>query len=255
MVSIADMAEQLGVSQMTVRRDMQALEKDGHAVLVSGGAQRIGRIVNELSHAEKRHLRYAEKIAIARKGVSLISPGDAVFFDAGTTCLAIAEAVTEQSELRDSILAVTNDFTVAAHLMLHANCRLFHTGGEVLRDNKSCVGETTATVISRLNLDLAFLSTSSWNAEWLSTPSEFKIAAKIAAVKASRRSILVSDSTKYGKIGFFNIIKLQDLDGIITDTGLPQAAQEHLARGGVNLMLVAPATGERHPGADIREPR
>lgn len=240
MVSIVDMADQLGVSHMTVRRDMQTLEKEGYAELVSGGAQRTGRIASELPQAEKRRLQYAEKVAIAQKAVSLIRPGAAVYFDAGTTCLAIAEAITAKSELRDSILAVTNDFTVAAHLMLHANCRLYHTGGEVLRDNKSCVGETTANVISRLNLDLAFLSASSWDAEWISTPSEPKIAVKLAAAKASRRAFLVSDSTKFGKLGFFNIIKLQELDGIITDTGLPPAAQAQLSRAGLNLMLVQP---------------
>lgn len=242
-VSIADMAGQLGVSQMTVRRDMQALEKEGYAVLVSGGARRIGRIATELPQAEKRHLQYAEKVAIAQKAVSLVRPGAAVYFDAGTTCLAIAEAITAQSSLRDSILAVTNDFTVAAHLMTHANCRLYHTGGEVLRDNKSCVGETAANVISRLNLDLAFLSASSWDAEWISTPNESKIAVKIAAVKASRCSILVSDSTKFGKLGFFNILTLRELGGIITDAGLSLAAQAQLSRAGVNLMLVQPAAG------------
>ena len=238
MAGITDMAGQLGVSQMTVRRDMQALEKEGYASLVSGGAQRTSRIASELPQVEKRCLQHEEKAAIARKAVSLIRPGAAVYFDAGTTCLAIAEAITEQKTLRDSILAVTNDFTVAAQLTLHSNCRLYHTGGEVLRSNKSCVGETTAHVISRLNLDMAFLSTSSWDSEWISTPTESKIAVKIAAAKASRCSILVSDSTKYGKRGFFNVIRLQELGGIITDSGLPLEAQAQFARLGMNLMLV-----------------
>ena len=69
MVSIAEMAEHLGVSHMTLRRDMQALERQGYAVLVSGGAQKIGRIAFELPQAEKRRLQYAEKTAIARKAV------------------------------------------------------------------------------------------------------------------------------------------------------------------------------------------
>ena len=243
MVSFADIAEQLGVSHMTARRDMQELEKQGYVTLVSGGAQKVERIAAEPSHAEKRRLQYLEKTAIAQKAVSLITPGAAVYFDAGTTCLAIAEAVARRNDLRDSILVVTNDFTVSTHLMLHTNCRLYHTGGEVLRSNQSCVGETTASMISRLNLDLAFLSTSSWNADWISTPTESKIAVKIAAVRASRRAFLVSDSTKYGKLGFFNIIKLQELDGIITDTGLPQSAQEQLVRSGINLMLAEPRAG------------
>ncbi len=247
MAGIAAMAERLGVSPMTVRRDMQALEKQGHALLVSGGVRRIGRIADEPSQAEKRLLQHAEKAAIARRAVSLISPGAAVYFDAGTTCLAIAEAVTAEAALRDSILAVTNDFTVAARLMLHSNCRLYHTGGEVLRSNKSCIGEITANVISRLNLDLAFLSTTSWNADWISTPTESKIAVKIAAARAARRSILVSDSTKYGKLGFFNIIKPHELDGIITDTGLPLSAREQLIRSGINLMLVEPLANAARP--------
>ncbi len=260
MVSIAGMAGQLGVSQMTVRRDMQALEKEGYAALVSGGARKIGRIAGELTQAEKRLLQSAEKAAIAEKAVSLIAPGAAIYLDAGTTCLAIAESITAQPMLRDSILAVTNDFTVASHLMLHANCRLFHTGGEVLRENKSCVGETTANVISRLNLDLAFLSTSCWDAEWISTPEDSKIALKMAALKASRRVFLVTDSTKFGKLGFFNIMKLQDLDGIITDTGLPDEVQARLSRSGINLMLVEPsatqaAAPEAAPSRRCRAPR
>lgn len=244
MVSFTDIAEQLGVSHMTARRDMQELERQGYVTLVSGGAQKVERIAAEPTHAEKRRLQYLEKAAIAQKAVSLITPDSAVYFDAGTTCLAIAEAVARDSALRDSILAVTNDFTVAAHLMRHSGCRLYHTGGEVLRNNQSCVGETTASMISRLNLDLAFLSTSSWNSDWISTPTESKIAVKIAAVRASRRAFLVSDATKYGKIGFFNIIKVQELDGIITDTGLPQSAQQQLVRAGINLMLVDPTRVE-----------
>ena len=244
MVSFSDIAEQLGVSHMTARRDMQELERQGYVTLVSGGAQKVERIAAEPSHAEKRRLQYSEKTAIARKAVSLITPGAAVYFDAGTTCLAIAEAVTRRNDVRDSILAVTNDFTVAAHLMLNSGCRLYHTGGEVLRSNQSCVGETTANMIGRLNLDLAFLSTSSWNSDWISTPTESKIAVKIAAVRASRRAFLVSDATKYGKLGFFNIIKLQELDGIITDAGLPLSAQEQLVRSGINLMLVDPSEGD-----------
>lgn len=240
MVSIVEMADLLGVSQMTVRRDMQALQRQGLASLVSGGAQRIGRISSELPVAEKSRLRYAEKLAIAQKAVEMVRPGAAVYFDAGTTCLAIAEAICRRPELRDSIIAVTNDFTIVTYLMMNAQCRLYHTGGEVLRDNKSCIGETTSNVISRLNLDLAFLSTSSWNDTWMSTPNEAKIVVKIAAVNASERAVLVTDSTKYGKVGFFNVVELKDLDGIITDTGLPMAAREQLTRSGGNLILVDP---------------
>ncbi|CAK7034372.1 MAG: Lactose phosphotransferase system repressor [Desulfovibrio sp.] len=237
MVSFADMAEQLGVSHMTVRRDMQLLEQQGWLRFISGGAQIVERIASELPQAEKRRLQFAEKVAIAQKAVSLIRPGAAVYFDAGTTCLAVAEAVTAREDLRDSIFAVSNDFTVVGHLMEHANCRLFHTGGEVLRENKSTSGETAATMISRLNIDIAFLSTSSWNAEWISTPAESKVAVKVAAAKVARQAFLVTDSSKYGQMGLFNILPVCELDGVITDINLPLPAQKALTAAGVTVML------------------
>ncbi len=239
-VSIADAATRLGVSQMTIRRDMQALEERGKLIIVTGGAKGIERITSELSQPEKRVLHYAEKSAIAAKAVSLLTPGMAVFVDAGTTGLAIAEKLALDPDLCASILVISNDFTVCAYLMAHSACRLYHTGGEVLRENQSSSGESAARFVSRLNLDVAFLSTSSWDGNWISTPSEKKVVLKVAAREASRRAYLVTDSSKFGKVGLFNILRLTDLDGIITDTHLPENARDALVRAGVNLMQVDP---------------
>ena len=74
----------------------------------------------------------------------------------------------------------------------------------------------------------------------MSTPNEAKIAVKIAAIKASERTVLVTDTSKFGKVGFFNVIKLQELDAVITDSALSPDIQEHLVRTGVNLKLVDP---------------
>lgn len=249
MVSFAEMAEMLDVSQMTVRRDMQQLERQGQLTLVSGGAERIGRFFTELPMSEKRSLQYEEKTAIALEAVKMVRPGTAIYFDAGTTCLAIAEEIVKRPELRDSIIAVTNDFTVLNHFMLHSGCRLYHTGGEVLRENQSCIGELTSRVISGLNIDLAFLSSSSWNETWMSTPNEAKIAVKIAAIKASERAVLVTDTSKFGKVGFFNVIKLQELDAVVTDTGLLDENREQLLRSGINLILVEPSRHDEDQAA------
>lgn len=239
--SIIDAAARLGVSRMTIRRDMQALGEQGKLVIVTGGARRIERITAELSQPEKRALHYAEKSAIAARAVDLIQPGMAVFMDAGTTSLAVAEHLALRGDLHPSVLVVSNDFTVCAYLMTHAACRLYHTGGEVLRENLSSGGASAAHVVSRMNLDLAFISSSSWNGEWLSTPSETKVALKVAARKAARRAYLVTDSSKFGKVGLFNILRLAELDGVITDISLPDAARVPLERSGVELLLADPA--------------
>jgi DeoR/GlpR family transcriptional regulator of sugar metabolism len=92
-------------------------------------------------------------------------------------------------------------------------------------------------MVARLNIDIAFIFTSSWDASWISTPSESKVAVKIAAAKAARRSYLVTDSSKFGQVGLFNVLPLRELSGIITDTGLPLQAQKMIAVAGVSLIV------------------
>ena len=88
-----------------------------------------------------------------------------------------------------------------------------------------------------LNLDIAFLSASSWNARWISTPTEVKVSIKQAAVAASAKRILICDSSKYGKVGTFNAVAIEDLDLIITDDGLPDNARLAIKQSGAELMI------------------
>ena len=95
---------------------------------------------------------------------------------------------------RSDIAVVTNDFVIAAFLMREADCRLYHTGGQVERENQSCVGDPAAEAIRRFNFDLAFISTSSFGLRGVSTPSENKVAVKRAVAQSASRSILANTS-------------------------------------------------------------
>lgn len=131
---------------------------------------------------------------------------------------------------------VTNDFTIGDYLMERQHITFFHTGGQVDRRNRSCIGNSAAAFIRGLNLDIAFISTSSWDIEHgLSTPDEGKALVKQAALASSRRSVLVSDSSKYG---MFNICPLQVFDDIIHDDLLPEEIQEKIKQLAINLHVV-----------------
>lgn len=233
LVSIAELTELLGVSHMTVRRDVYALERDGRLVQISGGVQATQKIDSEPSRTTKRSLRFDEKSAIAREAAQRIPKGATVYLDAGTTCLAIAELIAH----RDDILVVTNDFPITDCLIKKGSCQLYHTGGQVIRDNESCAGESAAQAIRNLNLDIAFISASSWNNNWISTPTETKVPVKKAILAASAQCILACDTSKYGKVGFFNAISTNSLSEIITDEGLAEGAREAIRRAGVTLTL------------------
>lgn len=234
-VSITELTEWLQVSHMTVRRDIQKLEEQGRVLSVSGGVSLTQRIRSEPSHADKRTLMQDAKVAIAHAAVELIEHGSSVYLDAGTTSLELARLLAS----RDDLMIVTNDFMVCGYLIEFGMCnRLYHTGGLVVRDNQSCADEATAHFLRNLHLDIAFLSTSSWDATGISTPSEQKVPVKRAVIDAAAKRVLVCDSSKYGKVGTFNVASWEVIDQVITDKNLPLAAEELLLSHGVKLTTV-----------------
>lgn len=232
-MSIAELTELLQVSHMTVRRDIHQLEKAGRVMQVSGGVKLPERLAFEPSHTVKSGIRHDQKEKIGRIASGLIPPGAVIYLDAGTTTLEIAHNVVDRSDLT----VVTNDFMVAAYLSTNGSCRLYHTGGLVERENQSCVGDATAEAIARFNFDVVFISASSWTVGGITTPSESKRPVKRAAVRNARRSVFVSDSSKYGVVGAFNILSLDAFDVIITDDGLPASAVEAIEHLGVEVTV------------------
>ncbi|CAI0949437.1 Glycerol-3-phosphate regulon repressor [Serratia rubidaea] len=235
-VSIAELTERLAVSHMTIRRDLQKLEEQGAVIAVSGGVQAAERLAIEPSHQDKEGMFSQQKAAIGALAASLIPANSCIYLDAGTTTLALAKQIGERGDLT----VVTNDFVIAAYLLENSQCELIHTGGTVCRENRSCVGEAAAQALRQLFIDLAFISASSWSMRGLSTPSEDKVAVKKAIVDASRRRILLSDTSKYGKVATYLALPIAVFDAIITDSYLPDAAQTAIQQANITLHM----TGE-----------
>lgn len=233
-ISISELSEHFAVSHMTVRRDIQKLENDGKVVSVSGGVQILEHLSFEAPYDDKTRIFHAEKEKIGQKAASLITSNVTVYLDAGTTTLEIARHLAQKSDL----LVITNDFVIAHYLMLHGQCELFHIGGTINKHNRSSVGQFAAQTLSQLNIDIAFISTSSWNLRGLTTPDENKIPVKKAIIQASQETILVTDSSKYGKVATFLISPLAALDYIICDNGLLKNVQDAIHDMDVELLLV-----------------
>ncbi len=170
-VSIAELTERLGVSHMTIRRDLQKLEEQGAVQSVSGGVQAPERVASEPSHQAKEGMFSRQKIAIGRLAARQIPANSCIYLDAGTTTLALAKQIGE----REDLTVVTNDFVIAGFLIEHSQCRIIHTGGTVCRENRSCVGEAAAQALRGLFIDLAFISASSWSCRTGSPPSPVRM--------------------------------------------------------------------------------
>lgn len=232
-VSITQLVEEIGVSHMTIRRDIKALEAMGQVVPISGGVQLIERLINEPTHETKSRLQQDEKAAIGAKAAEYVPERGTVFLDAGTTTYEIARQIKNYPDL----LVVTNDFEIASYLMRNGRCKLMHTGGSVNKESYSSVGELAARFIKNISIDVAFLSTSSWSSDGTTTPDESKIIVKHAILKSSRSKILVSDSSKYGKVATFTIADLSVFNLIITDRYLTKKSLAMIDKRGVNVVL------------------
>ena len=232
-VSIAELTERLGVSHMTIRRDVQKLEEQGAVLSVSGGVRSADRLAAGPSHLTKSALYNEEKRAIGRTAARQIPRNSCIYLDAGTTTLALAREVVD----RDDLLVVTNDFMVANLLMEASQCRVIHTGGTVCRENRSCVGESAARSLRHLAIDIAFISASCWGPRGLFTPDEDKVMVKQAVSEVSSKRVLLSDSSKYNRIATFLALPLESFDRVVTDTHLSGSARELLSAGSCELVL------------------
>jgi len=233
-ISIHELTDRLDVSHMTIRRDIIKLEQEGKVASVTGGVQLTEPLLHELPHDDKMEQQSREKRLIGMAAAENVRDGMSIYLDAGTTTLEIARAIASLV----NITVITNDFVIASLLMHSSQCQLFHTGGRVDRNNQSCVGNRVADFLSNFNLDLAFISTSSWHSRGISTPAEDKVAVKRAAIRVAKSSILVTDATKYGKVAQFHVVDLDQFDQIITDSRLPAVCAEELSHRKIHLRQI-----------------
>ncbi len=218
-VSINELTEILGVSHMTIRRDVSKLEEQGLLVSVSGGVRAVSRLAAEPSHLVKSTLQSEEKQAIGALAASHIAKNSCIYLDAGTTTLALARAILDRNDLQ----VVTNDFEITQLLIDASQCGVIHTGGTLCRENRSCVGESAARTLRHLAIDTAFISASGWDSRGIFTPDENKVTVKETVSQVSARSILLCDSSKYNQVATFMALPLTRFTTIITDRHLSDA--------------------------------
>lgn len=231
-LSFPQLANLLDVSHMTIRRDVAALEEEGRALSVPGGAKIASHLLVEPSHAEKALVDAGEKSAMAAAAAGLVADGMTIYLDAGTTILAMVPHLAARRELT----VVTNDLTVVRELIDHPSIELISIGGRVDLANQSTVGRLAAEMIRQLAVDIAFISTSSWDLKrGLTTPVESKVDVKQAAMSISSENVLVAGSSKYGSFAKYKVVDLGQFDLIVTDSGLSQNVTSGIQALGVTV--------------------
>jgi DeoR family galactitol utilization operon repressor len=228
-VAVSRLSEQLGVSTVTIRSDLNNLAKKGVVVRTRGGAA-------PAFHPNvmiRQNLRVEEKNRIAQAAADLVKDGDTIMIEAGTTTSLIARYLLGKR----FVSIVTNSSLILPFARSNPGIHLTVVGGEFRPATESLVGPIALGELERFHVRLAFLGTDGFSMEGGLTTNLVE-GAEIVRKMAERAgsTILVADSSKFGKIGFVHVLPVQQLTTLITDTGLPPEARAALTDSGVEVI-------------------
>ena len=235
-VRVADLVRELGVSDMTVRRDLELLHDRGLLEKVHGGATAVvGTALFEPGFALKASLQQGEKDAIARAAGQLVEPGMAIAVSAGTTTYALAQQLVDVPQLT----VVTNSIRVADVLQYsgRADQTIILTGG-VRTPSEALVGPFAVAALRTVHVDLVFVGVHGMDPHTgFTCPNLLEAETDRALIEAGRRLVVVADHTKWGVIGISSIARLDQADVLITDAGLSPEAHEQLEQETRRLVI------------------
>jgi DeoR/GlpR family transcriptional regulator of sugar metabolism len=245
-VRVAELVRELGVSDMTVRRDLEILDDRGLLEKVHGGATSIvGHALFEPGFAAKSSLQQAEKDAIADAAAALVEPGMAIGVSAGTTTYALAQRLADVPGLT----VVTNSIRVAdvLHQVGRTDQTIVLTGG-VRTPSEALVGPFAVAALRTVHMDLVFVGVHGMDPHsGFTCPNLLEADTDRALIEAGRRLVVVADHSKWGVIGISSIARLDQVDVLITDAGLDMDARLALAAEVRQLIVVDPmAVLEEH---------
>ena len=231
-VEVGALAESLGVTVETVRRDLTALERFGVVRRVHGGAIPVERLTLEPTLATKESQRSEQKQRIAARAIEEIPEGGSILLDSGSTTLAIAGLLPYDK----SLTVVTNSFAVATRLADRDGIELMMLGGRIRTRIGAAVGEWTIGELRDVYVDVAFLGTNGFSVErGFTTPDQAEAEAKRAMVRASRRVIVVADAWKAGQVHLHRFADAEEVAMLITDSSLDDETTEDFDAAGVEV--------------------
>lgn len=230
-IEIRAAAEQLGTTEMTIRRDLDLLVRRGIARRVRGGAVSLLARGDEIPYWMRALERPEAKARIGEAAAGLVRDGEAIAIDSGTTALNCARALSDRR-----LTVMTVSLRTASLLADSQTINLILPGGEVRRDERALVGPVTVAAIADLRLDAVILSACGLANRTVTAYDLGDAAVKRALIDASARVILISESSKLDRTGMAVVCGAERVDVLVTDTDAPAASLKLWQDAGVEAV-------------------
>ncbi len=253
-VRVSDLTRLLGVSDMTIRRDLDTLARQELLVKVHGGATVNTHRAEEPGFMAKSTREQAEKDAIGRRAAELVEPGSSIALTAGTTTYAMATHLAAVPDLT----VLTNSPAVAGVLELpqRSDRTVILTGG-VRTPSDALVGPVAVATVRSLHVDTVFMGVHGMTERaGFTTPNLMEAETNRELIRAAPRLVVVADHTKWGTVGLSRIAELGTAQVLVTDSGLDEDGAEALSRSIASVVVASVLTPQHQvggllPGANL----
>jgi DeoR family transcriptional regulator of aga operon len=233
-VKVSELAESLGVTQTTIRKDLKYLEAQGVLQRAHGSAIPPSQQIMDINLSAKKLINYEAKQKIAEKAASLIKSDDSILIASGSTITLFAEALKPKGRLN----VVSISVNISAHLGDIPGITVMQVGGILYGNTLSVLGAEASNTIENLFCSKVFFGIDGLDLDYgitCGTGEEASITQKM--IQSAQTSIVLADSSKLGKRGFARICEVGDIDILITDSGLPMEARQKIEDMGVKLII------------------
>jgi DeoR family transcriptional regulator of aga operon len=230
-VTVGQLTDRLGVSEATVRRDLDALQRSGFVQRTHGGA--VATQIRELPYAARGSRRIAEKRAIARAAVALVEPEATLFLGGGSTTLHLAEQLVDVD-----VTVVTNSLPVATELSRGRRGQVIVIGGTLRSPEQSMVGPRAVEAIGSYRASIAFLGVPAIDSEHgFTADGDVEAATDLAFIENAQRCIVLADHTKLGKVSTTHVVPLSAINTVVTDTAAATQVIAELRKAGTKVIV------------------
>lgn len=233
-VSVIDLANQLKVSSVTIRKDLTLLEEKKMLYRTHGSAILINPYINDRHVNEKEKLYTEEKRLIGMHAANLITPDDSIIIASGTTMHALARQIKPQGHLT----VITSAINVTHILACNKDIDIIQLGGLVRNSSVSAVGSYAEKMLENFSCSKLFMGVDGIDLEYgLSTTNMMEANLNQVMMKAAQKTVILADSSKFGRRGFGKICDLDAVEHIITDNHIQPKILDELRERGLEVTI------------------
>ncbi|MCB0729534.1 MAG: DeoR/GlpR transcriptional regulator [Ignavibacteriae bacterium] len=234
-VRVKELSELHHVSKVTIRNDLDQLEKKNLLVRARGGAMKLQRVGIDYNLNVKSMKHSLEKQAIGKKAAELVKDGETIILDSGTTTLEVAKNLDKFNNLT----VITNSLHIAGQMVDTPNVRVIVPGGSLRRNSLSLVGSSAEEILKNYYCDKVFIGVDGIDSNYgISTPNFEEAHLNNVMIDNSREVIVVTDSSKFKHRSFASIAPLSKIHTIVTDKNIPADEKQAIENLGIKLIIV-----------------